>query len=435
MICVVFHLIAALFSEGMHHWDEHFQILEFINLKKGGITGNELPWEYSAKMRPWIMPGFYYLIDFANPFIMTTIYRLISALLGLGALYSTYKLFKRNYLLIALCSLWFFPYIHARISAEAVGASLFMIALIARPALFRGLLMGIAFYCRFHIGILILFYHLYQLIFKKEKLSTLMVSTLGILIAIAFNVLIDYWGYGEWVFTPWEYVRQNLLENKVSSFGVNPWYDYFKMVFNKSFAPLGILIILSHLYLWIKHPKNILTWLTLPFFLIHCLIGHKELRFLFPLVHFVPVILVLFLEELKLFKYQKMLKFIFILNLFLLPIYSFTSAHPITSFFKKTNITSGDTLSIYGDTDPYHLAQLPVRYYSSEVPKINKLRDDSMVPLDSYVFSNRGKFYLKIKENPSCKLIYSSYPEWVLNINIANWQKRSKAWTLFHCKN
>jgi len=35
---------------------------------------------------------------------------------------------------------------------------------------------------------------------------------------------------------------------------------------------------------WVRYPRHILTWTTLPFFIFHSLVGHKELRYLFPIV-------------------------------------------------------------------------------------------------------------------------------------------------------
>ena len=49
------------FSTGFQHFDEHFQILEFVNLKWGGIRGESLAWEYREKIRPWFQPWLFYL--------------------------------------------------------------------------------------------------------------------------------------------------------------------------------------------------------------------------------------------------------------------------------------------------------------------------------------------------------------------------------------
>ena len=38
-------LVAALRSEGFHHPDEHFQVLEFAGAKLGRTPWSALPWE------------------------------------------------------------------------------------------------------------------------------------------------------------------------------------------------------------------------------------------------------------------------------------------------------------------------------------------------------------------------------------------------------
>ncbi len=48
----------------------------------------------------------------------------------------------------------------------------------------------------------------------------------------------------------------------------------------------------------IKKSRHVLLWVIVPFFLVHALIGHKELRFLFPLAPLLPVILILATQEL-----------------------------------------------------------------------------------------------------------------------------------------
>jgi phosphatidylinositol glycan class B len=48
---------------------------------------------------------------------------------------------------------------------------------------------------------------------------------------------------------------------------------------------------------WVKKPGSPLTWVTLPFFLTHCVLAHKELRFLFPLVLSAPFLGFLALQQ------------------------------------------------------------------------------------------------------------------------------------------
>ena len=83
------HVICALFSTGFFHFDEQWQILEFLGAKLGKTTYDVLPWEYRFKMRSWTQPGIYYLLfkpfiyfGMDNPFTLATIARLFSSLIG-----------------------------------------------------------------------------------------------------------------------------------------------------------------------------------------------------------------------------------------------------------------------------------------------------------------------------------------------------------------
>jgi phosphatidylinositol glycan class B len=57
-------------------------------------------------------------------------------------------------------------------------------------------------------------------------------------------------------------------------------------------------------------PKNFLVWTVLPFIIIHSLIHHKEERFLFPILNFLPVILIISYQELEKISVIKNLKYL-----------------------------------------------------------------------------------------------------------------------------
>ena len=55
-------VITAWFSNTFYFPDEHYQILEFMGHKLGITPASELPWEFEARIRPWLQPFLYYLI-------------------------------------------------------------------------------------------------------------------------------------------------------------------------------------------------------------------------------------------------------------------------------------------------------------------------------------------------------------------------------------
>jgi phosphatidylinositol glycan class B len=133
LFSLLLHVIAAYFSAGFYHSDEHFQILEFLNYKLGLSPASALPIEFHEQIRPWLQPTLYlaiikpftFLGDW-NPFHWVLAIRLFSSLLGWLSLcglallsdqwFENQKLKKIALWLCAI--LWFLPALHARHSSE-----------------------------------------------------------------------------------------------------------------------------------------------------------------------------------------------------------------------------------------------------------------------------------------------------------------------------
>lgn len=112
----------------------------------------------------------------------------------------------------------------------------------------------------------------------------------GILLMVLIGVLVDRWFYGEWTLSAWNYFDQNILLDKVSTFGVKPWWWYITEILEKGIPPFSLLYVGSFFLLIFYKPKSPLTWSILPFIIVHSLIGHKEIRFVFPIIGFVSII-------------------------------------------------------------------------------------------------------------------------------------------------
>ena len=118
--------------------------------------------------------------------------------------------------------------------------------------------------------------------------------------ALAAGYAADTWLYGESCFTPWNYLRENLIYDRISTFGSDPWYYYLKSVTAEGLVLFGVLALAAvalFCWRWRWHP---VTWMVLPFVLFHQMVGHKEARFLFPLLPLVPYMCVVAFRELPL---------------------------------------------------------------------------------------------------------------------------------------
>lgn len=312
-LALIIHLVTAVFSEGFYHWDEYFQIFEFLSFKLGHTPKEVLPWEFGALMRPWLQPAFLYLFKYVfpildHPFAFMTLARLMavgfSFFTQLAFFNSTKKFFSsethRQYFILSMF-LWFMPFLHARFSSENMSANFYLLGLsvffnsgsIALIALFWAL----SFWLRFQMGFALVFPILFLLYQQRKSFKNLSLFSIVFLLVIGINMLIDSWGYGAWTFAPWEYVKQNIYYNKSAQFGINPWYDYIKWLLTRPGLPFGIIMAASLVMYFKRFPKDIITWSIIPFYLAHQFVGHKEFRFLFPMIGLLPVIIFHFREK------------------------------------------------------------------------------------------------------------------------------------------
>lgn len=82
-------LCTAVCSLGVHHADEHFQILEFAGWKLGITPEADLPWEFTERMRPALQPAMVVILHHAlslfgepDPFTVAMLLRMLAAALS-----------------------------------------------------------------------------------------------------------------------------------------------------------------------------------------------------------------------------------------------------------------------------------------------------------------------------------------------------------------
>lgn len=348
---LLFYLTYAFFSDGFYQFDEYFQIIQFANYKLGSISGNDLPWEFEKQIRPWLQVFFYYIsskiLFYISPdlssYFSLKIFHVESAFLSFCAkiffLYSIFRIIKYQNMSIknkkfilkwSFVSLffWIFPYLSARTSSENF-SSLFLLSSfgfflnqIKNPKEFSfnrlfqkiqisnfnifilGILFGFTFQFRYQCAFILMGASLWLLFNIKYKYRFLFFLSFGFCIVVLLGVLIDKWGYGNYQLTFYKYYLENIIHDRVSGYGISPWYNYASLLF--ILDPIfGIFIILFYIISVLKYPKNFFVWSSLLFIIIHVLIGHKEIRFLFPVFVFIwfPILQVLY--EFKKLNYLK----------------------------------------------------------------------------------------------------------------------------------
>ncbi|MDF2696523.1 MAG: Mannosyltransferase [Labilithrix sp.] len=312
--------VTAWFSYGYFHNDEYFQVIELTRSKLGDVDPRVLPWEHAQRMRPWLQPFLYWLLARAlalagtrDLFALAFVFRLVTGLANVGAV----ALFLRTTLpwmktddekrthARVVTMLGFLPYLFVRTSSESgsmaaltaafalllegatphEGSRSWSVPALSRPgrALLGGLLFGVAFEMRFQTAFVAVGIVAWLGLVGRASLRSLGTIALGTLVAIALGAFVDRWGYGMWTFPAWTYFQANVLEGAAGFFGSDPPFAYLWMLPANVFFPVVVAMLVLAVLAWLRCPRHPVTWATLPFFVVHNLIAHKEERFLFPM--------------------------------------------------------------------------------------------------------------------------------------------------------
>ncbi len=326
---VLFTLLYAIFSHGVYHSDEHYQILEYAHMKLFGVpTADHLAWEFPLAMRSGVQPFAAWCVGRAlvalgiySPYLWVFLLRLASGALSVAALLFFGRAVRdelgderqeRIYLAWGFL-LWFLAYLHVRFSAEMLaGNSLLLLAGTtlrylasdgrreAGWGLLLGLLAGATFIGRYQTGFALLGFGLWLLVYRRRwRLFAGMVP--GAAAMLVLGLLCDRWLYGTWTLVPYNYLRENIFNGHMLAFGVKPWWYYFSGSLLESGVLFGLLVWAATLWFFWTRRHHVVAWMLVPFLLVHFFMGHKEVRFLFPVLFFAPYFITLFLGRFRSF--------------------------------------------------------------------------------------------------------------------------------------
>jgi phosphatidylinositol glycan class B len=155
------------------------------------------------------------------------------------------------------------------------------------------MMLGFSFISRFQTGFFIAGMGIAAFILEpKNRFIICFLLGAGFIPVLLFGAFLDIHFYNKILFTPWNYLDQNIFKNVAASFGIEPWYWYIQQGFEKLIPPFSLLILPG--FFLLANPKKlpVLGWACLAFMVGHFAIGHKEWRFLFPLAGFVPLAVV-----------------------------------------------------------------------------------------------------------------------------------------------
>tara|TARA_B100001540_G_scaffold224858_1_gene199072 strand:- start:872 stop:2506 length:1635 start_codon:yes stop_codon:yes gene_type:complete len=456
LLSLFFHLLAAYFSEGYYEQDEHFSILEPITYKLG--KNATLGWDFFHNYdKQWFLPFiFYYLIRFfqffgiESPFQWMLIIRTLSAILGWLSVICLIHIAKRklneekylNIFIFLSTLFWFYPYIHARPASENISISFLIIGLTLftyfkinkKIILLCGIIFGLSIITRYTNIFIIGSFGLWAIFFKKIRFSDFILLSLGFLLIFIISILIDIWGYQKNVLVIINYFVLNYhWSHNVNYFAslsqTDYWWYNFYLIFKEFLPPISIIIILSMIIYWIRFPKNLITWISLPYFIFLCTNPHKETRFLFPILMFSPLFLVSAFENFYIrginitkkifaFRFNKIIIYFFLfINLISLIILSAIPANNSTLLYKFLYKNEHNINHIYTlNNIPYKKSGLLINFYRNEninftmittKDRCKEIESEYKVKFDNYNI-----------ENEFVELQKFSFPKWNFKYNV-----------------
>ncbi len=455
------HILAAIVSTGYHHPDEHFQILEPLGWKLGFYGPQDLAWEFTEKIRPGLQIGIgagvakiLLFLGLYNPFTLTATLRQLTGFLWWLLTWAFYKKwstefkqpFQSKVLLVFSVMLWFLPYLHVRFSSESWGGLAFFVGLymllyadneIVKKGIqymLGGLLMGLSFYFRFQMGFAIVGFLGWLWWSKKLGWGVLFDLTLGAIVAIGIGTIADYWLYGEWLISPYNYFYQNIIAGKAAGFGTSPFYSYVPYFIGHAILPIGvILLVLLGIGAFISY-KSVYTWVLVAFVLAHSVVAHKEFRFMFPMVALLPYLLTKGFCEIIQWKtnfntwLQKYgVRGFVTLNVVVMGLSMLKPASEREALFKAFYLVHNEDASAkiaYTKKDPFDngLQMNFFRYCDDCFYKWENGKDKDDTTLYIYTYKINT---LPNDDNAMAKLKYSTAPVVAEALNIGNWQERT----------
>lgn len=300
-------LLSIKYSQGFNWPDEIFQSMElahYIVTGRGNIT-----WEFLEKARTSLYPQFLslwlrivYLFS-SDPITVYISTRIMLAIFYLGGILSlaNYFLIKNTsnsnsslslkYLLFLIVFI-LFPlnyYFGYRTLAESISTALTLISVFNIQSrieekneniLMFSILLGITYGIRFQMALFLciyaplLIYQLYSLKLHKAIFNLI----LGLLIGFIIYLISDTIFFGIPFISSINYFKVTILDGVGDQWGTSPFSFYFKQYY-RYFNALLIFLIPGIYFNYKKHYPLIFG--TIMFILIHSIISHKELRFIY----------------------------------------------------------------------------------------------------------------------------------------------------------
>jgi hypothetical protein len=295
-LAIVLRLISVLFVPSLAWPDEIFQATEQAHRLVYG-TGL-VPWEFQLGVRSWLLPGgVAALMELARalgdgPHYYLPVIAIACAALAASSALCAFLWCRRMFGLsgaivgaLVVATAPDLVFLGARTLSEVVAGHLLVIALyliepapIAAPRrrlVIGGLMLGLAFVLRIQLAPAILVAALWH---ERRRLPSVLA---GLALALFVCGALDWATLGYPFASVWRYFAYNTFRGVSAYYGDRAWTFYGEIAFNLwSFE----LLVLAGLALVGARRKPFLFTVAAIIIAAHCLVGHKEYRFIYPAV-------------------------------------------------------------------------------------------------------------------------------------------------------
>jgi phosphatidylinositol glycan class B len=455
----ILFLAASWFSIGFRHGDEHYQIFEFAQCYLGKRTASQMPWEYYTMMRPTLQPMLtaagiisFHFFGIHDPFLIAFIFKLFSActlFFAIRFFLQSFDIQNNRWAVFLSYFLCVIPYIGARYSSEGLATSMLLFTLSfliqakqVKHFFIAGLFAGLAFAFRYQIAFALAGTGIWLLLSEKNSWKAVSSYILGFVLVTIFAGIGDCFFYGQWTFPPYNYFYQNIVLNKASNFGTDPWYYYFVKFLELTLFLPGLFVLFAVLWFSYQYPKHILTLSGWFFVIGHIAVAHKETRFLYPIMTFLPLILFYFYQQFQ-FKWVSYFLYItvFINCIFIFP-YVFLPASGeifIMKYLEKDFPHTRFKLFYEDQNNPYDDYGVPNSFYARkqviavDQKNFNPQEENDTIP--SVWLSNQCNLDGKIIGNYILIRKTQMYPDFIIeHFNFNNWINRTGILTVYELK-
>jgi len=437
----------------------------------GNTSLNEMPWEFEARIRPALQVSIGYIflqtfnyLGLNDPFKQLTFLRIITALLSWIVISRLFILLIKDYknektkqlLLFVSFFVWFIPFLNVRFSSENY-ASISMLAgvffILKSPKqksnqvyynLIAGLLLGLSFFFSFQMAFSIVGIGLWLILDKKETWKNLTFIIAGGAIAFLLCISLDYWLYGSLELTPYNYYTANISLNLAAEWGTMPWWFYLNAYILSGIPPFSIILLILFVWGVYTKPSSIFVWVIIPFLIAHFLVGHKELRFLFPMIFCFTCVAVngfdAFIGNKIIAKPLRILTIlILVINTPILVVKAITPAQEAVSYFRYLNELGNHqkVVIICPEKSVYAISGLEANFYKNEHVSVFAATNENSVKeclnelnAPKMLVLNRNLMMDESFPGYKKRHLYCAYPKWIKQINFFNWISRSRIWEI-----